>query len=246
MPVADVGEYFDAALSSILEQTFADLEVILLLNGRAIDEGPAIRERHPDPRVTIAACGLRQAAYARNRAFDLSSGEYVAAMDADDISEPDRIAAQVALLDAQPDIGVVGTQVIRIDARGVPLPKQRRLPVGPEALRRMQWWEGGVAAPSVMMRRGVFVSAGGYAAGVEDLDLWLRMRRDGVRFANVDRPLLRYRHHPNQTSTRDHRRVTSEVFGLFMREAAFATDPRFLAGAVMACASRFLRRVQVR
>jgi glycosyltransferase involved in cell wall biosynthesis len=241
MPVAEIDEYFEGALYSILNQTFADLEVIVALNGRASDQGAALRERYPDPRVTIVLCGLRQISYALNRAFDASSGEYLARMDADDISEPQRIAEQLALLDARPDIGVVGTQIVLIDDQGVALgTKRRRLPTQPDAIRRTQWWQGGVVHPSVMMRRAVLTAAGGYGGGVEDLDLWLRMRRAGVRFANIDKPLLRYRQHPNQITKLTRSRISSEACGLFIREAILTLDPRFLAGAGLSFVARFV------
>ena len=230
MPVADLGDHFDAALRSLLDQTFTDLEVVLALNGRACGLGSALRDRYPDPRITIVVCGLRQAAYARNRAFESSSGEYLAAMDADDISDPTRIAEQVALLDAHPEVGVVGCQARLIDSNGLPLPRSRRLPTTPEAIRRLQFAEGAVVAPSVMMRRRVFVEAGGYSAGVEDLDLWLRLRRLDVRFANLDRTLLSYRIHPNQESTSRRRQQYAEACGMYVREMLIGGDPRFVRG----------------
>jgi glycosyltransferase involved in cell wall biosynthesis len=245
MPVADVDVHFDAALRSVLAQTWTDLEVVLALNGAAAGLGGEVLARHPDPRIVVVVCGIRQAAYARNRAFEASRGEYLAAMDADDLCEPTRIAAQVALLDARPEIGVVGCQIRLIDEQGAPLPYTRQLPVAPAALRRLQYAEGGVAAPTVMIRRPVFVEAGGYAAGVEDLDLWLRMRRQGVRFANLDGPpLLAYRIHARQESTRRRRLQYAEACGLFTRELLATGDPRFVSGVLLTfarCARAALR-----
>jgi glycosyltransferase involved in cell wall biosynthesis len=232
LPVADAGEHFDAAIRSVLVQTFDDFEVLALLNGAATSRADALAAAYPDPRIRWICLGLRQLSYAMNHGVEAARGEYLARMDADDVCAPERFAKQVALLDTRPDIGVVGSQVRVIDEHGMPLPHSRRLPVAPEAIRRLQFSEGGVAHPAVMMRREALVSVGGYLGGVyaQDLDLWLRMRRAGVRFANVDEPLLSYRVHPQQDSTRRRRQQYAEAFSLFMRELLTVGDPRFVRG----------------
>jgi len=232
LPIADVGEHFDAAMRSVLTQTFADFEVLALLNGAATARADALAAAYPDPRIRWIGLGLRQISYAMNHGIGIARGEYLARMDADDVCAPERFAKQVALLDARPDIGVVGSQVRVIDERGAPMPHSRRLPVTPEAIRRLQCSEGGVAHPAVMMRRVALVSVGGYMGGTyaQDLDLWLRMRRAGIRFANVDEPLLSYRIHALQDSTRRRRLQYAEAFSLFVRELLTVRDPRFMLG----------------
>jgi GT2 family glycosyltransferase len=103
---------------------------------------------------------------------------------------------------ARPEIGVLGGGIEIIDTNGASL-AFRRYPVDHNAIARSLHATTPIAHPTVMMRRSVVGLAGGYDptfSFAEDLDLWLRMLNEGVRFANLPQTLVRYR---QQNTRRD-------------------------------------------
>ncbi len=243
MGVARVDDYLRIAIDSVLSQTFGDFEFIIVCNGPAAGGVEDVQSITDDPRVRVMAVEIGQLSFALNTALCLSRGEFVARMDADDISSPERFARQLAALDADPGLSVVGSQVEYIDSDGRPTGARSALPCDSASIRNRQFYEGCLVHPSVMIRREVLVRAGGYLGGKtsQDLDLWLRMRRDGVKFGNVDSVLLKYRKHDAQESgVRVFRGVMSETSGLFFREFVYHFDPRFLGGVVRALGFRIV------
>jgi GT2 family glycosyltransferase len=123
-------------------------------------------------------------------------------MDADDLAEPFRLARQVEYLDGNPKIDVLGSQIAVVDARGAMI-GHRRFPERHEDVARALPRIVPLSQPSVMMRRSVFETFGGYRftdypAG-EDYEYWSRLIQRGVRFANHPDVLLSYRLHAGQT-----------------------------------------------
>ena len=96
-------------LASLDAQTFVDFEVIVVDDG-STDDTLAFLEAWPDPRVRVVAAETnRGPVEARNRAFALARGRYIAALDQDDICLPERFARQIAYLEAHPEVVLVGT-----------------------------------------------------------------------------------------------------------------------------------------
>lgn len=144
-----------------------------------------------------------------NRGLTLSRGEYIARMDCDDVSLPERFARQIRFLDAHPDIGVLGSGGELIDGEG----RTRavfRYPMQHEAIRFCLHFFNPLAHPSVMMRREVVLSSGGYRSArlsrggdsfPEDYDLWWRLG-DVTRLANLPDRLLLLRKHTGTVTAR--------------------------------------------
>jgi len=106
------------AVDSILAQTFRDFEFIVVDDG-STDRTPEILAAYTDPRLVRVMLPSNQGlAIALNRGLAVAQGEYVARMDADDVSVPERLAKQVAHMDAHPEIGVLGGFVQRLDELG--------------------------------------------------------------------------------------------------------------------------------
>jgi hypothetical protein len=140
----------------------------------------------------------------RNRALDLAQGVYVANNDQDDLSLPDRLAQQVAVLDAEPDIGVVGAWVQGIDADGKRL-DTLKLPTDPDYLLWTLCFQCPFSHSAVMYRRALALRHGGYGdieTTADDYLLWTRLA-PFTRLKNLSRVLVLVRVHPESvTATR--------------------------------------------
>jgi hypothetical protein len=219
MPVFNGEPYLAAAIESILAQTFADFELLIIDDG-STDRSRQIVQAFGDPRVRLL-CNERNLRLIAtlNRGLDEAQGEYVARMDADDISLPGRLEAQVAFLDRYPEIGVLGTGFQMIDAQGT-LGAEVLLPAGNALIRWNLALRSPLAHPTVMMRRSVIAAIGGYRSEplhCEDYDLWWRAS-EVTGIANLPTVLLKLRKHGVSVTSKfasDHddngRRVCKEM-----------------------------------
>ena len=242
MPAYNGEPYLKAAVDSILEQSFGDLELIVV-DDCSTDGTPDTLRAYADPRLRILRNEVNLGIVgALNRGLSAATGKYVARMDADDISHPDRLARQVAYMDANPGVLLTGTRVDFIDGNGEPLKRNIVLPTDDKAIRLQSAFFPAFVHPTVMIRgetlrrHGLrYVEAFRYA---EDYDLWTRIMALG-EVANLPEPLLSYRTHNAQISSSkltDMAAVSSKVsqtylktqFGLTLSIAEIETAQRVL------------------
>jgi glycosyltransferase involved in cell wall biosynthesis len=195
MPAFNAAEFLDDAVCSILEQTFRDFEFIIVDDG-STDETASILAEYAksDDRLRVFRQSNGGMISALNRGCSLARGQYIARMDADDISMPQRIERQVDYLRANPVVGIVGTWITQMERDGSPRGKWCPSPL-PQVLRWKHFFGGCVHHPSVLIRRGVLEKIDFYrrdAVHVEDLDLWLRASKI-TEFGNVPELLFKYR-----------------------------------------------------
>jgi glycosyltransferase involved in cell wall biosynthesis len=174
-----------------------------------VDDGSTDRS---DDRVRVLRSPPLGIVAALDRGLREARGDFVARMDADDEMHPDRLAAQVAMLDDGPDLALVGCQVESFRDGG--LAEGYRIYtdwvnglVTPEAIEREAFVECPVPHPTWTFRRSVVLEAGGYCerGWPEDLDLLYRLLERGHRIGKVARVLHRWRDHPDRLSRRDPR-----------------------------------------
>lgn len=213
MVTCNVDRFLPEAIESILNQTFKDFEFVIVDYG-STDASKAIISRFAsgDNRVkfhNIANCGLGEA---RNASCALAQGQYIAIMDADDVSVPQRLMWQLEFIERHPEVGVVGGAVEWIDSFGKTVAIMENpiqdWEIRSAALSRCPLWQ-----PTVLMRRDVFHAVGGYRpafAPAEDYDLWLRMA-EHTQLANLKEVLLKYRIHPYQLSIRKQRQQSQGI-----------------------------------
>lgn len=211
MPVRNAQRYLDAAIRSVLAQTFADFEFIIVNNG-STDRTADILARHAagDRRLRLIDCPIPGIVAALNKGLLACRGELIARMDGDDISLPARFARQVAFLDAHPTCVAVGCQALMIDADGAP--------IGPfaaacshEAIDRhnLVHGGGGIPHPTVLMRRAAVRALRGYSERyptAEDTDFFLRLAELGT-LANLPEVLFHYRRHAQCSTVAGRRRI---------------------------------------
>jgi len=207
-------DFFRATVTSVLAQTFSDFE-LLVVDDSTTGDAEAWLAAIGDRRIRHVRANARSLAEALNRGLELARAPLVARLDTDDVCMPDRLQTQVDFLSANISVAVVGSRIEVIDENDAVIGR-RLLPLAHSdiaaALRRYNC----MSHPAVMFRKDVVLRAGGYATGMvaEDYDLWCRMVVAGERFANIERPLIRYRFHPGASKFRDVRhqiRVTIDI-----------------------------------
>lgn len=209
MPVYNREKYVAEAIESILGQTFADFELIIV-DDCSNDRSPDIIREYQQRDARINLIQLRQnegPGSARNHGIRASAGAYIAGMDSDDVSLPERLRRQVEILEANPDIGAVGvgTRTVHKDLS----PRVAYCVPGHHAIIALEMLTGGVGIvrASLMFRRRFLVSSGGYNTHrgyyvSSDSELTQRLLCDmGIRFANVTEVLYLYRLHGSNISS---------------------------------------------
>ena len=165
MTIYNAAPYLRQSLDSLLGQTFEDWELIAIENGSS-DSSPGILASYKDPRIGVFAVATNMGRTGGLRyAFKRARGKYIAVLDADDLSHRERLAAQVVRLDAEPDLGLLGTWAEVIDGAGVRL-RAWEPPVGTAELHDRLGWENPIVHSSAMYRRALAEAAGGYPRGV--------------------------------------------------------------------------------
>jgi hypothetical protein len=186
---------------------FGDFEFLILDDGSRDATARIIRSHAgEDSRIRPIIRENRGLIVSLNQLITEARAPFVARMDADDICLPARLERQIAFLASHPDYGVVGCLTEDIDEAGAPLPHAfRDHPLThAEFLAAIEERAPLLCHPSVMFRRDVVLSAGGYRAAFrhcEDLDLWLRLATL-TQLGNVPERLIRYRHSETQVSSR--------------------------------------------
>ena len=189
-----IGAYNNAgtlreAIDSILGQTVADLELIVIDDGSE-DDSRAVADGVDDPRVRVLAME-RNVGIARslNAGVGAATAPVVAVQDADDWSAPERLERQLAFLQSRPDVAVVGSRMHEVDANGAALPSSTLFRAGDVGATLLRF--NPIPNTSAAFRREVALGLGGYDPRYRyatEYDLWLRVADDHVVWA-LDEPL---------------------------------------------------------
>lgn len=196
MPVFNAAPFVAEAIESILAQTFQDLVLIIINDGSTDGSGDVIR-RFDDPRIHYLEQSNQGIAAALNAGIALSRAPLIARQDADDVSLPERIGAQVTFLRTHPEVGIVGTWATVVDPSGRPKGALEH-PTAHAAIEFELLFNSPFAHPSVMFRKDVLDKSGLYDGDpriFEDFDMWSRMLRH-TKGANLPKHLIRYRDVP--------------------------------------------------
>jgi glycosyltransferase involved in cell wall biosynthesis len=195
MPVRDGERFVVEAVESVLGQTLADLELIVVDDG-STDSTPVLlaESARRDARVRVLTQAPGGLTVALNAGCALARTPVIARMDADDVALSDRLDRQVAFLEAHQDVAVAGGGIVLVDEHGHEFDREPGQ-AAPDLSERNALVHGTVA-----MRADAFRALGGYRLDQsEDYDLWLRTEeRYGV--AALAEPVIRYRFHPGQFS----------------------------------------------
>ena len=197
MPVYNMVEFVNNAITSILQQTFTDFEFIIV-DDASDDAIAVIINSYQDGRIVYCKNDRNQGNYySRNKGFQLAKGKYIAIMDADDIATLDRLEKQYEYLNRYPELLAVGSDCI------YQLSKQKKC--GPKTYKDIQLTllrHSCLIHSSLMIRKDALCLLGGYNEAyfsASDYDLSCRLALQG-KIENLPDTLIHYHRHPTQIS----------------------------------------------
>lgn len=193
MSVYNGEKYLREAIDSILNQTFTDFEFIIINDG-STDGTRKILESYFDPRIRLIHQENIGLTKSLNRGLKVANGEYIARMDADDISHPDRLKYQVNFLDENHGIGLVGSYASFIDEKGREI-QIWKTPETHEEIKKVFQTGNSFCHGLVLFRKECLDTVGYYREEfkyAQDYDYWLRIS-EHFKTANIDRVLYKNR-----------------------------------------------------
>jgi len=212
MSVFNAEKYLNEAIDSVLTQTFKDFEFVIVNDG-STDSSMDIIDGYSDKRIIKIIQENRGLSSALNAGIELASGKYIARMDADDISLPNRLEDQLKFMEQNPEFVLAGSNAYVIDSGGEYL-YTSNMPLNEEQILKSLLHTSPFYHSSVIYNKEVFKKCGGYNEKirhhVEDLILWNQMARFG-RMGNLSTPLIKYRLVPGALSNRNKRTADSMI-----------------------------------
>lgn len=199
IPTYNHARFIGQAIQSVLEQTYVDLEVIVIDDGSTDNTTSMIEPFLSDPRVSYLYQENQGLSASRNRGIAVSSGKYLNFLDADDYLHPHKIAEQVAILDEQPTFAFVYCDIQHVDEAGnivddYSVGRARRELSG-DIFNSLIL--GGYFPPhTILVRRSALEHVGNFDTNLdssEDFDLWLRLAGHGYLAYYIDKRLVYYR-----------------------------------------------------
>jgi glycosyltransferase involved in cell wall biosynthesis len=237
LPVRNCADTVAEAVESILAQTYDDFE-LLLIDDHSTDGTAEAAPR--DARLKTIPNPGNGLVDALNAGLERARGEFIARMDGDDVSLPERFERQIEVVKADEKLGVVGCGVSLMCPSGTDAPGMRRYVdwlnsvTEPGEIERQRYVESPIAHPSAFGRREAFALGYRDCGWPEDYDLWLRMLRAGWRIGKAPQTLLRWRDDAGRLS-RTHSRYSPAAFRAcklhhLSREFDLAARPLYLWG----------------
>jgi len=216
MSVYNGEHYLAQAIESILNQTFQDFEFIIINDG-STDRSEEIIKSYDDDRIILINQQHKGLIYSLNYGLQKAKAKYIARMDGDDISLPDRLAIQLSFMEKHDDIGVLGTGCQFIDHLGfLTGEKLNRQGEHFEILNSILKAKGYVSIihPTVMIRKDLLLRVGGYNERFpvcEDVDLFLRIAKISKLHVIPDMLLLYRLHQESVSVTKRHIQLQSGI-----------------------------------
>ena len=204
IPAYNGASLIGETLASLGEQTLTAWEALVVDDCSSDDTRDLVRN-WPDPRVRLIENAVNGGPVnTRNRGFAEARGRYLAGLDQDDLCRPERLARQVAYLNANPDVALVGTQTEQL-LGGRVLPMNYAPHTTPDLIAWLSWIENPLAWSTVMVRTDAARRLDPFTRPeilyAEDFDLYHRIVAFG-RIARLDEPLVIYRQHDGGVSKR--------------------------------------------
>jgi len=183
-----------AALHSVANQTRRADEIVVVVDGPVTDNHEAVLGGHADSVTRVDMPNRVGLGRALQAGLVRCAGTWIARADADDVNRPDRLEAQLSLLEVT-GADVCSSSMTEVAGPSLRVVGLRRSPTTHRDFSRRMRMTNPVNHPAVVFRRDAALRAGGYRhlPLLEDYDLWARMLRDGAQFVGVEEPLVTFR-----------------------------------------------------
>jgi glycosyltransferase involved in cell wall biosynthesis len=201
MPVFNAEKYIAEAILSVLEQSFAHFE-LLIVNDGSTDKTSAVIKQFTDPRIRLLELPRSGISTALNTGLTAATGYYIARFDADDICLPGRLAKQISFLDKNPGHVLVGCEAEYITESGEHLFNFQCSAYTHEAILQQLYTGCPFIHSGVMFRKEPVMEAGAYSSDAhtfEDYLLWVQLVKYG-KYANLPERLLKVRFNPSSAT----------------------------------------------
>lgn len=255
MGIYNCADTLEQAVQSIQNQTYPDWELILCDDGSTDDTYPvASTLAQQDDRIILVRNETNQGLnITLNRCLSLATGDYIARMDGDDESLPERFEKQLKLLEESPEFDIISCPMILFDENGEwGRTKVKEYPQPEDVVT-----ESPICHAPVMMRKECMDAVHGYTVDskmlrVEDVNLWIKLYAAGYRCHNIQEPLYRMRNDQNALNRRKYiyrvnsvyvRLLGCKLLGLGLPYKIKAFQP-MINGLVPAKLRSFIRRHQ--
>lgn len=236
IPCYNAALYVEEAVNSIINQTYANLEIILINDCSTDGTGEILAQlANKDSRIKLITNEENlKLIKTLNKGIELCTGEFIARMDSDDVALSSRIEKQVAYLKNNTACDIVGTLFNTFRTANPNKLSLHTNPLKDDELRAYMLFKSGICHPSVMIRRRVFAELNlRFEAAylhVEDYAFWSQAIYQ-TKLANIGEPLLLYRVHANQVSTlHDHLQIENKkkVYAIHLKQLGIAVTDRNL------------------
>ena len=227
MPVYNGEKYIKYSIESILNQTFSDFELIIIDDG-SVDDTEKIIKSYSDSRIKYFKKENSGITDSLNLALEKSQGEFIARMDADDISEPNRLERQLKFFEQNPEIVLCGSFAKIINENNEDFGEFNKIPLNWSDIKIECILHNPFIHSSVMFRRDLVNVVGGYNKKywhTEDYELWTRIVNK-YPCKNIPEFLLKYRISGNQITKKHNLKM--RFMGLKVR---VVNIPRFIFGS---------------
>lgn len=230
--------YLDEAIDSMLNQDYqGGYGIYIVANNCDSELWDYLNYKNEKTgfRISLHRTIVGQLAFNLNYGANLIDSMYVVRMDADDVSETNRLSRIKEVIESSNFPDVVGSAVQLIDESGAVI-GAIEYPLKDENIKRRMPFRNSFIHPATAIKRETLLKVKGYANGLnsEDYDLWLRMIRYGVSFVNCEDKLVRYRINPYQV--KGSRLGYAEVCAHILREFLITGKPSYLIALFFAVA----------
>ena len=193
-------DFIERTLASVFGQTFQDYEIIVINDGSPDDTRAVLSPYIDSGRITYIEQSNQGQSHARNVGLLRARGQFIAFLDDDDLWPPEKLSSQVAFLDGEPTVGMVGGRFQRIDDQDAP---GKTGPFHPSITFETLFTENPFHSPGqTLIRAGLLRELGGLNSaiwGADDYDLWFRIAKRST-IVMRDEIALHYRLHSGNAS----------------------------------------------
>lgn len=216
MGIYNCGDTLSEAIECIVHQTFADWELIMCDDGSNDDTyeiAISYKEKYPEKIIVLQNEKNRGLNYTLNKCLKQAKGKYIARMDGDDRCDKERFAIEINVLEKEPEIAIVSTDMEFFDESGVwGKISHPEYPVPEDFVKESPFCH----APC-MVKREAYMKVKGYSVSdkllrVEDYHLWIKMYKCGYRGKNIHKCLYQMRDDRNAYSRRSFKNRLNEYY----------------------------------